>query len=142
MVRYTTTAGCNLLLGLQSLSSSDWVKTHRSCTANGSSRLDSAESSLVYTANLRAVQSCRQAARPALLAAEHEASSRTDYSGCLCFLCKSIHKSLYPLILIQSDTAKKILPPHQLRPYLQSKSRGALANSRQSTKTSQEPAVL
>ena len=70
--------------------SSGWVKTHRSCIANGSSRLDLAESSLVYTANLTAAQSCRQAAGPTLLAEKHEASSRIDCSGYLCFLCKFI----------------------------------------------------
>ena len=64
---------------------------HRPCTVNGSSRLDLAESFLVYTAHLLAVQSCRQAAKPILLAAEREASSRTDCSGCLCFLCEFVH---------------------------------------------------
>lgn len=50
-----------------------------------------AESFLVYTANPLAVQSCRQAARPTRLAARHEASSRIDCSGCLCFPCEFIH---------------------------------------------------
>lgn len=90
MVSYITTDGFKLLLGMEYSFSSGWVKTHRSCIANGSSRLDLAESSLVYTVNLTAVQSCRQAAGPTLLAAKHEASSRIDCSGYLCFLCKSI----------------------------------------------------
>ena len=89
MVSCTTTDGFKLLLGMEYSFSSGWVKTHRSCIANGSSRLDLAESSLAYTANLTAVQSCRLAAGPTLLAAKHEASSRIDCSGYLCFLCKS-----------------------------------------------------
>ena len=93
VVMCTSTAGLKLLLDSEYFSSSGWVKMHRHCTANGSSRLDSAESFLVYTANLLAVQFCRQVARPTLLAANHEASSSADYSGCLCFLCKSIHCS-------------------------------------------------
>lgn len=91
VVGCTTTAGFKLLLGLECLSSLDWVKTHRPCTANGSSRLDLAESFLVYNAHLLAVQSCPQAAKPILSAAEHEASSRTDCSGCLYFLCEFVH---------------------------------------------------
>lgn len=83
--------------------SSDWVKTHRLCTANGSSSLDLDECFLVYTANLLAVQYCRQAARPALLAVEHEASSRTDCSGYLCFLCEFEHG---PFGLPDTDTIR------------------------------------
>lgn len=90
-VMCTSTAGLKLLLDSEYFSSLDWVKMHRNCTANGSSRLDSAESFQVYTANLLAVQSCRQAAKPTLLAADHEAFSSTEFSGCLCFLCESIH---------------------------------------------------
>lgn len=89
----TSTAGLKLLLDSEYFSSSDWVKMHRPCTANGSSRLDLAESFLVYTASLLAVQSCRQAVRPTLLAANHEASSSIGCSACLCFLCESLHCS-------------------------------------------------
>lgn len=99
----TSTAGLKLLLDSEYFSSSDWVKMHRHCTANGSSRLDLAESFLVYTANPLAVQSCRQAARPTLLEADHEASSSFDYSGCLCFLCESI---LWPFCLPATNTIR------------------------------------
>ena len=92
----TSTAGFRLLLDSEYSSSSDWVKMHRPCTANGSSRLDLAESFLVYTANLLAVQSCRQAARPTPSAANHEASSSIDCSACPCFLCESLHCSFCP----------------------------------------------
>ena len=102
-VMCTSTAGLKLLLDSEYFSSSGWVKMHRHCTANGSSRLDSAESFLVYTANLLAVQSCRQAARPTLLSADHEASSSADYSGCLCFLCGSIH---CPFCLPAANTSR------------------------------------
>lgn len=71
--------------------SSDWAKTRRLSIAHGCSSLDLVESSLVYTANRLAVQSFLQAARPTLLVAKHEAFSRIDCSGYLCFLCKSIH---------------------------------------------------
>lgn len=85
------TAGFKSLSDLGSLSSSGWAKTHRPCTANGSSRLDLAECFLVYIAHLRAVPSCRQAARQTLLAAEHGASFIAVCSGRLCFHCESIH---------------------------------------------------
>ena len=95
MVTCISTAGFKLLLDLGYLSSLDWAKTHRPCTANGSSGLDLADSFLVYTANLLAVRSCQQAARQTLLAAQPEASLRVIFSGCLCFLCESIHGSFY-----------------------------------------------
>lgn len=100
----TSTAGLKLLLDSEYFSSSDWAKTHRPCTANGSSAWDLVGSFLVYTANPLAVQSCRQAARPTLLAADHEASSSTDYSGCLCFLCEFIHR---PFCLSATNTIRR-----------------------------------
>ena len=95
MVKCTTTAGFKLHLGLGCLCSSGWVKTHRPCTANGSSMLDLAGSFLVYIANRLAVQSCQRAARPVLSVAKREASSKTDCSQYLCFLCKSLHSRIY-----------------------------------------------
>lgn len=92
----TSTAGLKSLLDSEYSSSSDWVKMRRPCTANGYSRLDLAEYFLVYTANLLAVQSCRQAARPTPLAANHEASSSIGCSACQCFPCESLHRSSCP----------------------------------------------
>ena len=63
--------------------------THRPCTGNGSSRLDLAESFLVYIASLLAAQYCQQGARPILSVAKHDFFSRTDCSGRRCFLCES-----------------------------------------------------
>ena len=98
------TAGFKLLLDLGYLSSSGWAKTHRPCTANGSSRLDLAEYFLVYIAHLLAVPSCRQAARQILLAPEHEASFKAVCSGRLSFHCESIHG---PLDSITTKTIRR-----------------------------------
>ena len=89
VVSFTSTGGSNLLLDSECLSFSGWVMMQRPCIVNGSSRPDSAESSLAYIANLLAAPYYRQATRPTLLEAKHEASSRIDCSACLCFLCES-----------------------------------------------------
>lgn len=143
MVRYTSTAGFKLPLDLECSFSSDWAKTRRPCIANISSRLDWVDSSLGYTANRLAVQSYQQAARRTLLAAKRETSSRVDCSGCLCFLCKSIHGPFCPPAThTLLDTAKRILPQDQLQPYPRSNNRGALTTSRRSTRTGPKPATL
>ena len=83
-----TTAGFRSLSDLGCLSSG-LVKTHRPCIANGSSRLDLAESFLVCITDLLAVRHCPQSARPTLSAAKHESFSRNDCFGCRCFLRES-----------------------------------------------------